>query len=155
MAQDAQSQPVALKDAVGFALEEARMVLPGIQALFGFQLIAVFSQRFDEVFDGWHQGLHLAALALVALACGLAMTPAAYHRQVERGRVSQRLLDRASAFIGWALLPLMLAISIDLGLVGYAITGSDGVALALGLCSAAVLSACWLVFPRVAKRRQG
>ena len=26
------------------AIEEARMVLPGIQALFGFQLIAVFSQ---------------------------------------------------------------------------------------------------------------
>ena len=26
--------------------EEARMILPGIQALFGFQLIAVFNQRF-------------------------------------------------------------------------------------------------------------
>jgi hypothetical protein len=28
------------------AIEEARMVLPGIQALFGFQLIAVFNERF-------------------------------------------------------------------------------------------------------------
>ncbi|TLG71825.1 hypothetical protein [Methylocystis sp. B8] len=28
------------------AIEEARMVLPGIQALFGFQLIAVFNNRF-------------------------------------------------------------------------------------------------------------
>src|SRR6266446_3544638 len=30
-------------------LAEARMVLPGIQALFGFQLIAVFNTRFDEL----------------------------------------------------------------------------------------------------------
>ena len=41
----------ALKDAVEQALEEARMVLPGIQALFGFQLIAVFNQRFDTALD--------------------------------------------------------------------------------------------------------
>jgi hypothetical protein len=31
------------------AVEEARMVLPGIQALFGFQLIAVFNQRYTEL----------------------------------------------------------------------------------------------------------
>ncbi len=31
------------------AIEEARMVLPGIQALFGFQLIAAFNQRFSEL----------------------------------------------------------------------------------------------------------
>jgi hypothetical protein len=30
-------------------IEEARMVLPGIQALFGFQLIAVFNERFKEL----------------------------------------------------------------------------------------------------------
>jgi Family of unknown function (DUF6328) len=34
------------------AIEEARMVLPGIQALFGFQLMAVFNQRFNELTAG-------------------------------------------------------------------------------------------------------
>src|SRR4029077_15687373 len=38
----------SLETEVEQALEEARMVLPGIQALFGFQLIAVFNQRFDQ-----------------------------------------------------------------------------------------------------------
>ena len=28
------------------AIEEARMVLPGIQALFGFQLMAIFNDKF-------------------------------------------------------------------------------------------------------------
>ena len=46
-------QSVALKDAVQFALDEARMILPGVQALFGFQLIAVFNQRFDDLL-GWY-----------------------------------------------------------------------------------------------------
>jgi hypothetical protein len=33
------------------AIEEARMVLPGIQAIFGFQLIAVFNTKFAELSD--------------------------------------------------------------------------------------------------------
>ena len=33
----------SLKDEIANLIEEARMVLPGIQALFGFQLIAVFN----------------------------------------------------------------------------------------------------------------
>ena len=31
------------------AIEEARMVLPGIQALFGFQFITVFNERFRQL----------------------------------------------------------------------------------------------------------
>ena len=38
--------PLPLATAVQYLLEECRIVLPGIQVLFGFQLIAVFSDRF-------------------------------------------------------------------------------------------------------------
>ena len=41
------------------------MVLPGVQALFGFQLIAVFSERFETLTDV-QQDIHLAALFAVA-----------------------------------------------------------------------------------------
>lgn len=148
-----QEQP-KLGDAVEYALEEARMILPGIQALFGFQLVAVFNQRFNEVFDGFQQGLHLAALALVALAMALAMTPAAYHRQVERGRISERLLRVASSFIGWAMAPLMCAVSIDLGLIAYVVTGTDAAAIALGGGCLAVFTALWVVFPQWVRRSE-
>lgn len=45
----------------------------------GFQLIAVFNQRFQSLNDG-HQILHLVAFLRVTLAMGLIMAPAAYHR---------------------------------------------------------------------------
>ena len=57
------------------------MVLPGIQALFGFQLIVVFSASFGERLSGGEQQLHLAATFLIAVAVALIMAPAAYHRQ--------------------------------------------------------------------------
>ena len=63
-------RPAKLEEEIRTTIEEARMVLPGIQALFGFQLIAVFNARFHD-FSGLEQMLHLAALLLVAVAIGL------------------------------------------------------------------------------------
>jgi hypothetical protein len=147
-----QEKPVSLEEAVSFALDEARMVLPGIQALFGFQLVAVFNQRFADLFDEPGQLLHLGALVLVALSCALAMTPAALHRQTHRRKVSERLLRQCSFFIGAAMVPLMAAISIDVGLVGYAVTSSRAVGTALAVLCAAVFIALWIGVPQLRKR---
>jgi hypothetical protein len=68
------------------------MVLPGIQALFGFQLIAVFNTRFDELAPSL-QMIHLIALVAGAVSMSLVMTPAAYHRIAERGRLSSRFAE--------------------------------------------------------------
>ncbi|MGE5072104.1 MAG: DUF6328 family protein, partial [Anaerolineae bacterium] len=76
-----QTEELKLADAVDALLNECRMVLPGVQALFGFQLIAVFNQGFSEKLSTGEQYLHLAALALVANSGALVMAPAAYHRQ--------------------------------------------------------------------------
>ena len=54
-------------------LEEARMVLSGIQALFGFQLIAVFNTRFDELAPSL-QMIHLIAFVAGAVSMSLVMT---------------------------------------------------------------------------------
>jgi len=86
----------ALEREANHVIEEARMVLPGIQALFGFQLVAVFNNRFETALSPQEQTLHLAALVLVTLAIVLIMAPAAYHRQAERGRVSRYFIDLAS-----------------------------------------------------------
>jgi L-lactate permease len=148
-------EPLGLKDALTFALEEARVVVPGIQALFGFQLIAVFNNRFDEVFGETAQRLHLAALVLVALSCMLLLTPSALHRLAGQEHVSRDLLHAASRFIGWGMVPLMAAISIDVGLIGYVVTGSETSGTVLGLACGAVGAALWFAFPRWARRRHG
>jgi hypothetical protein len=75
-------ETVPLKDAATFLLDECRMVLPGIQALFGFQLIAVFNERFVEDLTQLERYLHFAAIGLVAVAIALIMTPAALHRRI-------------------------------------------------------------------------
>ena len=95
--EDGESETVPLSMAARFLLEECRMVLPGIQALFGFQLIVVFSTEFAAQLSNGEQGLHLAAITLTAVAVGLIMTPATLHRHERKItalfiRVSSRLL---------------------------------------------------------------
>src|SRR4051794_7371067 len=80
-----------LSESISHLLEECRMVLPGIQALFGFQLVAVFNQRFSGM-AFTDQALHLSATFIVALSAAFIMTPAAFHREVEPSAVSTRFL---------------------------------------------------------------
>src|SRR5258705_1993059 len=94
----------SLKDEIRNLIEEARMVLPGIQALFGFQLIAVFNERFRTMDSAW-QITHLAAILMLAVAIVLIMMPAAYHRIAERGAISRRFAELASSMIASAMLP--------------------------------------------------
>src|SRR4026209_1276694 len=82
----------SLSESVTHLLEECRMVLPGIQALFGFQLMAVFNAKFWDLIY-FHRVLHLLAIGLVAIAVALVMTPAAYHRLALQNSISQFLID--------------------------------------------------------------
>ena len=54
-------EEVTLNAAASYLLEECRMVLPGIQALFGFQLIAVLSDGFDDKLSPGERQLHFLA----------------------------------------------------------------------------------------------
>jgi len=137
----------SLKDALQQTLEEARMVLPGVQALFGFQLIAVFSERFER-------DLHLVAIALVTVAIALMMTPAAYHRQVDRRRASGDFLALASRLISGAMLPLAAGLALDIQIVARIVTGDLLLATALGVVVFAMFVLLWFVFPqwRAARR---
>jgi hypothetical protein len=148
-----EEKEISLEQSVTFALEEARTIVPGIQALFGFQLIAVFNQRFDNDLSGLEQQLHLAALLLTAVSCAFLMAPAAFHRRAEPRKISARLLALTSAFVRASLLPLMAAISLDVYLIARLITGNGVLSAAIGLALLAVFTLLWFVFPRA--RRDG
>jgi hypothetical protein len=134
-------------------LEEARMVLPGIQALFGFQLIAVFNQRFSADLPQAEQVVHLVALLLTAASAALIMTPAAYHRQAERGHLSAYFIDLASRLITLAMVPLMLGISLDAFVVARLILEDVAAAAIVALALFCLFSALWFVFPCLRARR--
>src|ERR671930_333017 len=89
-------EDLPLSKAAQLILDESRMFLPGIQALFGFQLIAVFNQVFSEKLTPFEQRLHLLAIGLVVLTTIIIMTPAAYHRQMEVKEVTDSFVHMAS-----------------------------------------------------------
>jgi uncharacterized protein DUF6328 len=136
------------------AVEEARMVLPGIQALFGFQLIAVLNERFTEL-PSSRRLLHPAAIVLVAIAIALIMTPAAYHRQVEPGTVSRFFVGLASLFVAAAMVPLMLALCIEVYILAAIVLDSPFWSVALAALLLCLFTMLWFILPRVPRNRRG
>jgi hypothetical protein len=143
---DTHSQEQKLSDAASHMLEEARMVLPGLQALFGFQLIATFNERFTDL-DDFHRGVHVVATILVAIAVALIMTPAAYHRIGERRRITQHFIDFGSRLISSAMLPLALAISMEVYLVCFLAMDAETIGMLVGVVLLAAFAVLWLVIP--------
>ena len=119
-----------------------------MQAVFGFQLIAVFSAGFGQRLSGAEQRLHLSAIALIVVAMALVMAPAALHRQAERQLVTQRFVTVSSRLLMWSMAPLALGICLDVYLVGRVILASRGGAAALSGGLLLVLVTLWLALPR-------
>ncbi len=140
-------QALKLSEAAQTLLDECRMVLPGIQALFGFQLIAVFNPRFAELGLA-EQHLHLAAIALVAFAVGMVMTPAAYHRSRGSREVTDTFIHVSSLLLLGSMLPLAAALAIDIYVISRLVI-EEGPAIAFAVAVLAVLVFLWFVFPRM------
>lgn len=124
------------------------MVLPGMQALFGFQLISVFNQTFSEKLAQSEQLLHLLALGLVAVAVALVMTPAAIHRRTGSLKVTKKFVESSARLLLWSMFPLLMGICIDFYLIARLITKSVPAAVVIALFVLAVFVLLWFVFPR-------
>jgi len=122
-----------------------------IQAVFGFQLIAVFNNGFQDL-KPVEQLLHLAALLLVAIAIALIMAPASYHRIAEKGIVSRRFVELGSRLLALAMLPLMLGLSMDLFVVSRLILNSLSISIGIASMALCLFFALWYVFPWMERR---
>jgi Family of unknown function (DUF6328) len=137
-------------------LDECRMVLPGIQALFGFQLIAVFNEGFSEKLGPVERDIHLLATGLVAIAVALIMAPAALHRQTGARHVSEAFIGTSSRLLLCSMLPLALGITLDFYLVARIILESSWSAI-LAAVLLLVFIGLWFGLPRLyaARRTRG
>ena len=143
-----ETEDLPLSKTVTYILEECRMVLPGIQALFGFQLIAVFNQRFD-LLGPLEQRLHLAALFLVAVATALVLGPAAYQRHAERERVSRRFVVLATRLLLLSMFPLTAGASLDFYLIAQLVLRNRLVGALLAAILFVFFFTIWFLLPRV------
>lgn len=137
---------MSLEQETKTVIEEARMVLPGIQALFGFQLMAVLNNDFNSLKPP-EQILHLSALILVAAAIALIMTPAAFHRIAEKGLVSRRFIELGSRLLALAMVPLMFGLSMDLFIVARPVLNNVGLSVIIATALLLLFCALWYVFP--------
>jgi len=141
-------QELPLPKAMDNLIEECRMLLPGIQALFGFQLIAVFNSTFGEKLSPLEQQLHLLAIGLVGVAIALILTPAAYHRQMEHVSITRRFIDVSTRLMLWSMAFLALSIGLDLYLVSRIILQDVLISLLITLGLLALFIFLWIVLPR-------
>lgn len=139
-----------MKDRVRQVLTEARVVLPGAQAIFGFGFSAVLSDAFATLPES-SKVAHLTALLFVTLSIVLLITPAAYHRIVEEGENSEHFVRFAGKVITAAMVPLALGISLDFFVVTRKVIGSFLAGAIGGVTTLAVFFGMWFGYT-VAKR---
>ena len=148
--EDAMENP-PLQQRIVEVLTEARIILPGAQALLGFQLAMVLMEPFAQL-PGSVQLVHLASLGFIALATVVLMAPPAYHRIVERGEDTERFEKFASNMVLLALGLLGPGFCGDLYVVLQR-AGYRNAALPAAAIMLAVLYAGWFGAMLVVRRR--
>ncbi|MCW2992694.1 MAG: hypothetical protein JWQ18_189 [Conexibacter sp.] len=90
-------------------LNELRVVMPGVQVLFGFLLTVPFQQRFALI-DGFQRIVYFATLLLTTASAAFLMGPSAFHRITFREGQKPYLvkLGTRQTIAGMALLALAM-----------------------------------------------
>jgi hypothetical protein len=133
-------------------LTEARVIIPGAQALFGFQFIAMLTAGFDQLSQG-SKIVHAIALGLVAMNVILLMTPAALHRLSFDGDDSESFFRAASTLVTVAPLFLAAGIAAESYVVLGKVTENRLAAAGYAAASFAVLIGFWYALPLIARWR--
>lgn len=126
-----------LNDKIRHVLTEARVVLPGTQALLGFQFAGVLQSGFDSL-PASSKLVHLVALVALGASVIFLMLPAAYHRIAEHGEISERLHRFSGGCLLLAMGTLAIAIAGDTFIVVRKATTSTA--------AASIIGAGWCVF---------
>jgi hypothetical protein len=143
-------EPAKLHARIDQMLTEARVVLPGAQALLGFQLVIVLNSTFEKLPET-SRLIHGVALLAVALAVILLITPAALHRIVWAGEENEALLTTGGSLTILALLPLSIGMAGDAYVVLERITGMTGGSAIAAAIVLLVLLAFWFAWPLLAR----
>jgi hypothetical protein len=127
-------------------LTEARVIIPGGQALLGFAFVVMFSNVFAEL-PLHAKVMHGFALLAVFVAVTLLMTPAAVHRIAYRGLNSEKFYRIGSALVISATLPLALGIAADTYVVVLIIAGTGSIAALCSVFALGLLLFLWMGYP--------
>jgi Family of unknown function (DUF6328) len=139
-------EPTSLATRIEQMLTEARVIVPGVQALLGFQLAVIFTRTFEQL-DTALKLVHVTALCLVAIAVVLLMTPAALHRIAFRGQDVEAFLKLGSGFVLAAPLALAAGLACDMQVAIAKALDATGWATTIAAGSFVVLVGLWYGLP--------
>jgi hypothetical protein len=151
--QQTMMENTSLNERINQMLTEARVVLPGVQALLGFQLISVISQSFEKL-PASSKLVHAVSLGCIAVAVILLMAPAAYHRIVFSGQDAEEVHGMGSWFVTCATIPLAFGLAGDVYVVLTEITTSAKIGASIAGVALVFLVGLWHVFPVVVRLRR-
>jgi hypothetical protein len=141
-----QTLPTPLKTKIEQLLTEARLIIPGGQALFGFQFIAMLTSGFDRLPET-AKIVHALALCLIGMNVIVMMTPAALHRISFGGEDSLRFLTLGSALVIIGPAFLAAGISAEVYVVFIKALNNPQVAITAAIATGLVLIGFWYVWP--------
>jgi hypothetical protein len=147
-----QPEKTPLEKKIDYVLTEARVILPGVQALLGFQLVIIFTGAFTEL-SASARLAHGAALALTTIAGILLMAPAAYHRIVYDGEEAPDVHRTGSNLLLVATVFLAFGLGTEIYVVVLRIHRVEALALTLAAATVLVLLGLWHVWPWWRSRR--
>jgi len=141
-----------LDQEIRHALTEIRMVLPGAQALLGFQLITFVLSDFEKLGRSLKE-IHVLSVIFMTLSVILLMTPASYHRIVENGENTEHFLSFTGRMLLWALPPLALGICGDFYVVLRTITQSSLICAVIAFALLIFFGWLWFGMPLALRAR--
>ena len=139
-----------LDERINTLLIEARVILPGAQALLGFQFAAFLTAGFEQLPQA-AKLVHLGCLGCVALTAILLMSAAAYHRLAAGGEDREDVERFGNRVVLASLLPLALGLSGEFYVVSAKVGFGDGAAIAAMLVALTAFLGLWFVYPLLAR----
>jgi hypothetical protein len=151
LARSEKGEPVMDEDTsidvrVEHMLTEARVLLPGAQALFGFQMAVLLTEAFAEL-SSFSKFMHAIALCCIALAIIFLMAPAAFHRITFQGQNTEAFHCLGSRFVIASAIPLAGGITIDLYVAVTKALDSAAAGAVLATATVALLVTLWFIRP--------
>jgi hypothetical protein len=139
-------KPTPIADKIDQLLTEARVIIPGAQALFGFQLSVTLMQSFEQLSPDMKMA-HVIAICCIGLAIILVIAPASLHRLAFAGEDDPAFLKIGSLFVLAAPAPLAIGIAFDAYVASGRAIHSQTVAAVLGVAAMIALLGLWYAYP--------
>lgn len=135
-------------------LQGIRIVLPGTQALMGFQFVAFFNPVFQNLPEHLKE-LHFVTLLMTIICSILLIAPVSYQQIGEGGSPTARFLRYTRKMLGTAMIFLLLAFTGDVYVAARTIGDNNAFAIIITLLIFGLGFFFWYIYTFMRRQDNG